>query len=339
MSLSCFVVGDIHFKHRSLDEGEKYCERLVSIAEEKEPDLIVLLGDILDDHEVIRTQPFNMACDLITSLSEIAPVYLLIGNHDYINNSQYMSTNHPFNVLKGKDNIEIIDQARLIKIQDLSFIFCPYVPPGSFMTALKRINKFESVIKTVSCVFAHQEFRGCQMGEIKSTMGDVWPANYPPVISGHIHEPQVIGTNIYYPGSSRQTNFGESPDKKVWNVSFEKKQETMVYEAIDLGLRNKKTVSFHIDDIKSFDTSLVDKYDVRVNLKGSLESLTGFRKTKAYSNLVSLGVKVNFEPEKTQSKEFTELKTEKMNFRDILHQLVLKSKDKFIQKAYHTISS
>ena len=74
------------------------------------------------------------------------------------------------------------------------------------------------------CIFAHQEFRGCKMGK-EISKGDEWNAEYPLVISGHIHDYQIVGKNILYPGSSIQHTYTETHNKRIWLVDWDKECE------------------------------------------------------------------------------------------------------------------
>ena len=68
------IIGDIHFRSKHVSEAKEFIEKCVGKAEEYHPDLIVLLGDILDTHEVARAEPYNLALELIGKLSVISPM-------------------------------------------------------------------------------------------------------------------------------------------------------------------------------------------------------------------------------------------------------------------------
>src|SRR3989338_11508259 len=133
------LIGDTHFKASTLSNSKEFCENILSIATTTSPDFIVLLGDILDSHEIIRTTAYNVACNFIESLSKISPVFVLIGNHDYTSNSQFLTENHCFNPLKKWRNVTIVDSPILRTCKSQSFIFCPYTPPGRFIEALNTM--------------------------------------------------------------------------------------------------------------------------------------------------------------------------------------------------------
>ena len=146
-------------------------------------------------------------------MSKITLTYVLVGNHDLINNQQFLTQNHWMNAMKDWPNVKIADDVIDYKSQ---FLFCPYVPPGRFIEA---ISKFENW-KDYKAIFCHQEFYGCKMGAIISSDGDKWDKLYPDIIAGHIHSNQTID-NVYYPGSSMQHAFGESEKNIIplftWN--------------------------------------------------------------------------------------------------------------------------
>lgn len=348
--VTILAIGDPHFKHKNIQEGKAFIDAACAAAKTQSPTAIVILGDILDTHEVVRVQPHNIAFQFISQMASIAHTYVLIGNHDYINNSQFLTDNHIFNPLKEKENITIVDKAILTKIGDHEFVMCPYVPPGKFRKALETLlddekETLDEVLANVRCIFAHQEFKGCKMGAIISEDGDDWDPQFPPIVSGHIHDSQVVGSNIYYPGSSMQHSFGESPDKRLWYITFNSENfgEQLVYEKIDLGLKGKKTLYFNISEIeKKFDMSLVQYYSIRVVVTGTIEELKLFRKGKTYSKLISNGVKVSSKPQDQilQVGLAQELKSRAkahIDFDSIFKELVYTSENEEVRNAYKDI--
>ena len=66
------VISDVH------DEHCKIKEKIIQKIEELKPDLILCVGDIIDD----TSSDDQSTIDFITSLVQIAPVYYSIGNHE-----------------------------------------------------------------------------------------------------------------------------------------------------------------------------------------------------------------------------------------------------------------
>src|SRR5436305_10563098 len=179
--ITVLVIGDPHFKISNVCDTDLMVESIIRIATERHPDIIVVLGDILDRHENIHVSPLTRSIKFLTSLMTIAPTYALIGNHDLKNNKQFLSDEHPFTALKFLPGITIVDTTILTIIKNQTFVFVPYVPPGRFEEALNKCDNWQ----TATCIFAHQEFKGAQMGAIVSTEGDSWLTSQPYVASGH----------------------------------------------------------------------------------------------------------------------------------------------------------
>lgn len=294
-NVDCLIIGDPHFKHTNLDEMWEFSKKTIELAEKLSPTFIVILGDTLDTHEIIRIEPRDAAEEWIDCLSSIAKVYLIIGNHDMANPKEFMTKKHAFKSLKKwKSSIDgricIVDVPIYEEIKDKSFAFCPYVPKGMFKDALDLLLKQGETWEMVDCIFAHQEFKGGHQGAYEITDGDEWDEDYPPVINGHYHNEEIIGKNIFIPGTPIQHSFGDSPDKKVWLVTFDDDEtNTLPFKVkkYDLGIKSKKTISIHIDDINNFKLSQTKKYNIKLKIKGVQEQILVFKNTDLYKKLQS----------------------------------------------------
>ena len=207
MTATVLCIGDPHIQVGNITEVDLFIERLILLATKKQPDLIIVLGDILHTHERLHTIALNKAYEMINKLRLITKTYVLVGNHDYIQNQQFLTENHWLSGMKEWKNTVIVDKVISETINGEKFVFTPYVPPGRFEEAL---NTLDGDWKDASCIFAHQEFYGCKMGAIVSVEGDNWSIENPHVVSGHIHSRQIPQENIYYTGSAMQHAFGES---------------------------------------------------------------------------------------------------------------------------------
>ena len=58
----------------------------------------------------IHTQALCRANSFLIDLSKLRKTYVLIGNHDRINNNVFLTDEHPFTGLKGETNIVIVDK-------------------------------------------------------------------------------------------------------------------------------------------------------------------------------------------------------------------------------------
>lgn len=272
--MSTLLIGDPHYKKSNKDETEQM-ER--AILEYLDGDIriekIVVLGDILDTHEKINLFAMKRAVDFLLSLSEHAPVYVIIGNHDRPSNDIFLTDEHSLYPLKWSSNdITIVDKVLI----DKDLIFVPYVEPGRFMEALETRGVGEMVLKSKKYryIFAHQEFFGAQMGGFISQMGDKWHNEYPPVISGHIHDYQVI-ENVTYIGTPYQTGYGDNPDKGIYLLS-----EDGNLEKIELNITPKIIVHLKIEEVLEYE--FPDDKKVKLVIEGDAAEIRKAINTTEY---------------------------------------------------------
>ncbi len=244
-AINILTIGDPHFKVKNIQEIDELITELIKVSEDISPDLIVILGDVLDQHEKIHVEPLSKVTEMFSKLEKIAPIYSLVGNHDRRNNSDFLTEMHPFTAIKHwNDNITIVDKVIKSNIKGHNFVFVPYVSPGRFMEAL---NTIEDPLDNVTAIFAHQEFFKAKMGAVTSNVGDKWDLTNPLVISGHIHDYDILQKNIIYVGTPIQHAFGDRDDKTIslfkWKSKYDFKEQR-----ISLNLKRKFLYNINYDD-------------------------------------------------------------------------------------------
>ncbi len=338
--MNLLIIGDTHFKTDNIEQVNEFIDKTIEYIKNKSYDFIILLGDILHTHERLHTIPLNKAHELILRIKKLYPVFVLVGNHDYINNQQFLSENHWMNALKYIDNIYIVDKSTKFSYGSFKFTLVPYVPNGSFLEALNSENSLltyeEDFVETTQdfdweeshLIFAHQEFKGCKMGAIISENGDVWDENSPMVISGHIHSKQKPQKNILYTGSALPVAFGESEDNTILEVIME--NNDVIYNEINLGLKQKKIIYLDVENIKTYDPEKNKDKILKICIKGSLDSFKTITKTKEYKNLIKKGIKIAFKPIKIDNKvDITNIDTS--DFLKIVNENIQKMNDKYLK--------
>ena len=170
-------IGDTHFKVSEAPQIDVFIKKVSEIVDIKKPDFVVILGDILDNYNIYNEVSLNQAVKFLRLISSKVLTFLLIGNHDYPNNSQFLSSRHAFNALKyWGENMVVVDTVQIYELGEegkndsFVFYFVPYVPPGKFVEALETMDE---IWENSDCIFAHQEFKGCKMGiiELHDTKG------------------------------------------------------------------------------------------------------------------------------------------------------------------------
>jgi len=334
--LKVIVIGDQHFKIDNVEEVDIFISKITILVEEKKPDFIVLLGDLLDTHERIHAVPLNRAYRFIDNVRKISKTYILVGNHDMSDNQQFMTDNHWLNGLKEWNNVVVVDKIIHEVVNNNKFVFCPYVYVGRFQEALNLLN---TEWKDSKCIFAHQEFYGCKMGAFDSIDGDKWPLENPQVISGHIHLNQKPQDNIYYPGSSLSIAFGKSTKNIVSEVIFT--EDTVEINEIDLNMPKKKII--YIDSEKADDIIIPETEDkIKLSISGEYEDFKTFKKTQKYKELTKKGIKVVFKPKRSEIKRKKEnikeyLDSNPNDFNDIIRTIIEQHKNSFLFEAYELV--
>ena len=334
--ISVLFIGDPHFQLNNLNEIDNFIKQILEIIIRKNPDIVVIAGDILHTHERLHTIVLNKATEFIHAVSKIKKTYVLVGNHDYISNTQFLSDSHWMNSLKKWDNVVIVDKVIVEKFEDLQFTFVPYVYPGRFKEALETVG-LEKCLESV-CIFAHQEFKGCKMGAIISEEGDSWSTSDSFIVSGHIHSKQKPQSNIFYPGTPMQIAFGESENNIVPYFVFSKSNKVDT-EEIKLNLPGKKIIYMDVEDLSSY-TYSKNEDKLRITLSGSYEQFKAVKKTKKYKELSNEGVKLVFKHSKEDKlrEEITKLnKNDDVDFLNILNDIIITAKDPYLLQAYDKI--
>lgn len=267
------VVGDIHVKTTNIPMVDRLSDFIVDQTRKTQPDAVVFLGDVLDYHEKIITQCLNRAYSLIARVSAICPLYILVGNHDYISNMQFLTENHWMNALKRWPNVTIVDRV----IVENNTTFCPYVFPGRFTEALETSpGSSKSEI-----IFCHQEFRGCDMGAVKSEHGDDPASVDALVVSGHIHDNQQLTRNVRYVGAPLQHTFSESEKRVVFFMDG-----TEITE-IPVGIGLKRTITLSYEDVSGFDVASIESdIETRIVVTATISECKALKKTAKYKTLV-----------------------------------------------------
>ena len=266
------VVGDTHFKVTNMRETAAMSDAVVRIIQERNPDLIVNLGDTLNDHEKVHVAAQVKAYDFLDRQSQLTETILLMGNHDLKNQKQFCSKEHPFTALKyWGPRIAVVDDAHVIKRKGHTFTFLPYVPPDRFPELLQRCPELLSS----TCVFSHEEFKGCQMGAIKSVDGAEWPLTNPLMVAGHIHDYQELQPNVIYTGTPIQHTYGDTHDKTISLFTF-RSPTAYTHERIDLGLPKKHIVRITCAEVSSYTPRV--NCDLKIIIKGTAGDIRAIMK-------------------------------------------------------------
>lgn len=249
-------IGDPHFKLDNVDDTDLLEIKIENLIKEKSPDMVIVMGDILDRFETIHVSPLMRSISFLNKIkSKGVKLVILIGNHDRPNNNVFLTEEHPFTSLKEWENTTVVDKPIVFK----NLLFVPYVPPGRFFEAIKDFS-----LPEVKVIFAHQEFFGAKMGAIVSKV-EAYSESAPLCLSGHIHQYQKVQDNLIYIGTPLQHGFGDTRDKSVCFIETETLEIERVFLEIIPKIQVKLSPKELIDyvPIKGSNTKIVLQGDTK----------------------------------------------------------------------------
>ena len=250
-----------------------------------------------------------LAEKMVSLLSQIAPFFLIVGNHDRPNNSDFLTDRHAFNAMKKWDNVHIIDKTFEYIFNGYKFVLVPYVPPGRFDEAL---NTIENPLLNTTAIFAHQEIYGAKMGAIISQDGDKWDLSRQLLVSGHIHIFQQLQPNMIYTGSPIQHTYNEG-DKTISIFKFI--NDKWEHERVDLGMMKKVTIYITPEQVLEYKVPK-DKL-VKLVVRGEEAAIKTIAKLDKIQELRKNNVKVVFKT--IQNVEVSKETLPKMSYKDRLY--------------------
>ena len=219
-SIRILTIGDPHFADDNAKETNVLHERIIAIIDEYKPDITVVLGDVQDKCQKISLTAQQRAIEFLSDIEDRCMLFCLVGNHDRINNADYLSKYSSLSFLHKWNNTILADRVTIVNISGTLIALVPYVPVNRFHEALNdALNRHDLMISDIKILFAHQELYGVIMNGktgITSLSTDKWPDDYPLLVSGHIHKGMRVAENLLYTGSPLQHTFGEMEEKGVY---------------------------------------------------------------------------------------------------------------------------
>lgn len=226
-AMTILILADLHLDHyrqfstvtesglnsRLLSQLEVMRE-VCQIAKQGNVESIIFLGDLINSQgESLPKIIYNSVYLVLSKLAQVAPTYVLIGNHDVYRAMHILSAFTPI-----KD-LTIIDKSLTMKLNGLNVDMVPWE---------NRLPK-----KHGDILFGHLETKGQDMGGIPSPVGfektDYF--GYRKIYLGHfhtLHSFEVPGcTEAMYIGAVMQNSYSDTGEQKGvhildkdWNRTF-----------------------------------------------------------------------------------------------------------------------
>jgi DNA repair exonuclease SbcCD nuclease subunit len=304
MAPKIFVIGDLHVKSDNVKTSDLFFEKFLDMAKEQKPDLVVILGDVLDSFEKIHMNSLNRATKFFQDCKKIAFTVVVVGNHERVGNYIFLTDESPFLSFKEWSNFLLVDKVETLFLGNYKLLFVPYVPNGRYFEALETLpeclNNPEPTL-----VFSHQEFRGVMINGKPSDCSDHWAKHFPMNIVGHIHTGHIPQNNLVYLGTPYPITFAETDQKYIGLVyinpdfkKFDTKDplihvcKNVLLKRIPMNIGTKITLKVSPEEAMNIQEKveelIADGADVRVSIEGSTSEISSVIKRNELKSLSKL---------------------------------------------------
>lgn len=249
-------LGHTLYNYDRTEEQKAMLEKMVSIVEERKPDVFLICGDVYHTSQPSATVQTMLQDALVRLLQahQQMVVVMTAGNHDSGSRHEIFKT--PWRAL-GVHAIGQLDKEHpdehIIELPGKGYVVAvPYanernIPEGFFQQLLDRVA--EKNTKGLPVVMtAHTTVRGCDfaghdhateytVGGIDSLELKEMGEGYDYLALGHIHHEQFVHSgkhNVRYCGTPLPISFDETFDHSVSWVEIERHGETPVVEKIEI---------------------------------------------------------------------------------------------------------
>jgi predicted phosphodiesterase len=207
--LNALITADFHLTTRPQD-AYRWCvfDWLEKQSTRRGVEAIFILGDLTDAKDAHSSQLVNRLVDGLGALAVRQPIYILKGNHDYID-----AETPYFRFLNKLENVRYYSSVRERLIDGHQCLFLPHT---------KQTRKeWEGIsLKPYDFIFLHQPFAGA-IGDngfaLEEGANPKWfdkEFTNAKVLSGDIHAPQTL-RNITYVGAPYPVHFGDHFQPRV----------------------------------------------------------------------------------------------------------------------------
>ena len=218
-------IADTHIRNlRYHDEYRYIFEKMYKDIKERNVDYIVHCGDIAHTKTKISPEYVSLATEFLNNLADIAPLIVILGNHDgQINNKSREDSVSPIiRSMKDKNVIFLKDSCEYRLTDDITL---------NVMSIFGEAEKSwvePSDESKINIALFHGSVNGCEVDSgFTITNGDIdleYLEKFDFAFLGDIHKTaqRMDSAGRYmYPGSTVQQNFGETNDKGylVWDIS------------------------------------------------------------------------------------------------------------------------
>lgn len=234
--MRAIFTGDWHLTDRVSDEYRwAVIPYLIKLATRKKVDAIIVTGDLTEFKDKHSSRLVQRLMDGLWQLAQVAPVYIVKGNHDYVD------VDSPFfSFTRLIDRIHFYVDPEMVNIAGDAFLFLPHAKdPGHEWAKYKKLMKKADFIVMHQPVYGAVGANGFKLDSGYRAQKRLTCADTTKVISGDIHTPQRVG-KVLYVGSPHPVDFGDDfqPRTVYWDGTSLKSIKRTTIRKASLTIRN-----------------------------------------------------------------------------------------------------
>ena len=214
-------ISDTHIRNvKYHDEYKKVFKDIYESLENDKPDYIIHTGDIAHTKTQLSPEYFELCADFLKNLADIAPTYVILGNHDgNLKNENRQDAITPVVEALQHPNLFLLKNSGETQLSDKICL--------NVLSVFDRDNWASPSDKSmVNIALYHGAIMGCEINEewnLDHGEDDINIfTNFDYAMLGDIHKTQKLDPEgrVWYAGSTVQQNFGESLLKGylLWNI-------------------------------------------------------------------------------------------------------------------------
>ena len=232
----------------------------------KPGDIIVHLGDLFDNRNIIPINLLNYGMDIVEEIAKIAPLHIIIGNHDlWSKSASEVNSVRPFKYIP---NVSVYDKTSILEYNGLKILMMPYIE-----TKKEQINLIKQ-FNYCDYLFCHSDLNGCKMhltsvahkNTDKIDVEDF--SSFKKVYSGHIHIVQR-SKNFNFVGSIFQMDRNDYGDQKgIFVLDTDTGEETFIENKVSPVFKKFRVTNE--DDIEQLDNLKLTNDYIDLSISNSL---------------------------------------------------------------------
>ncbi|KAF8424829.1 P-loop containing nucleoside triphosphate hydrolase protein [Tirmania nivea] len=218
------VFSDVHFQQEDLPRIVETSQWITGVFRDAQVTQIFCLGDVINTREHVNVQALSATARFFDELRRIAPVHIVLGNHDMnLKHSSRVSSLDVFDTDGFKGSCALYKDFADVEVEGVKCLMVPWVENHTLMVG--RLGEMPEEEKNQRVLFGHLAVSGAiqqpsvpvesryrtHTGVLKGRHLIDFRGTY----LGHFHHHQeVIDGKVWYVGSPMQHHFGDKADDR-----------------------------------------------------------------------------------------------------------------------------